>query len=168
KFGSAVQGVEECDGQVVGPETTFLDMAVEKDNRSVAAMTPVACMNHSGRRIRHAAFVERHLGRIPDVPFGKAHRAERRPGKGIDLGHVQDQGRTTGSLSQLGGLNGTGVLPGAFVSLPIDRVNCVIEDEILRAGLSWQRGALVYWHPFEYIVNVAFVQFAVLRNSRPA
>ena len=63
-------------------------MAIEKDNRGVAAVTPVSRMNHSGRWIRHAAFVERHLGRIPDVPFGKAHGAERRPGKGIDLGHV--------------------------------------------------------------------------------
>src|SRR6185436_11009908 len=81
--GSTVEGVEECDGQVVGPETSFFIMAIEKDNCGVAAMTPVSRMDHSRRRIRHAAFIERHLGRIPDVPFGKAHRAEGRPGKGI-------------------------------------------------------------------------------------
>src|SRR6266487_6602203 len=131
-------------------------------------MTPVSSMNHSRRWIRHAAFVEGHQGRIPDVPFGKAHRAERRSGKGIDFGHVQHQGRTTGSLSQLGGFDGTGVLPGAFISLPINRVNCVIEHEILDTGLSWKRGALVDRHPLEYVVNIAFVQFTVLRNLWPA
>ena len=168
EYGSAMQGVEECDGQVVGPETTFFIMAIEKDYRGIAAMTPVSRMDHSGRRIRHAAFVERHLGRIPDVPFGKTHRAERRSGKGIDFGHVQHQGRTPWSLSQLGGFNGAGVLPGAFVSLPIDRVNCVIEHEILHTGFLGKGGALVDRHPFVNVVNIAFVQFAVLRDLWPA
>src|SRR5205814_2740485 len=87
---------------------------------------------------------------------------------GVDLGYIPDNGRTAGSLAQFRGVNGAGVLAGAFISFPVNGVDRVIEHEILVSRFLWQRGALIDRHLFVNVVEVAGIGFALGWNLRAA
>ena len=115
-----MQGIEQRDGQVIRAEPAFFNMAVEKDDRRVASVAPVARVDHARHGINQAAFVERGLGWVPQIPGIETSWRQLSAGTRIDLGHVQHDGWAAGGLSQLGGFNGAGVLLRPFVSLPIN------------------------------------------------